>query len=384
LDYIAMFKDYDELIRYLLKEKWIAPANVVGGQVIVTNVSRRHCNLRVECSTARSLFLKQGIDAVTNRSPELGSVAYEAEVYRLLGALFGHKSFTKCLPALHAFARKHNLLILEGVRSTSNWADYFHSGGRFRTQMGSHLGRGLAALHRVSAAARTEITKHLGTAATPPWILSVPEPHHWIYLNSSTATRALLELIQQAQDLGAALAGFKKEWRYTCLIHGDLKWENLLVSTRAANSSGRQLIITDWELARLGDPRWDLGAALSEYIHCWLSSIPVAALEEPDAYLHLARFPLERMQPSIRALWRTYTRAMGFSDDELGPWLMRSVQYAGVRLVQRAFEQAQVESRLSASAVLLVQLCSNIVARPLEAAAQLLGIPLSKLPNYGN
>jgi len=61
----------------------------------------------------------------------------------------------------------------------------------------------------------------------------------------------------------------------------------------------------------------------------------------------------------------------------LDTFLIRSVRYAGARLVQTAYEQGQTSSLLTSNIVVLLQLALNILQRPADAAFALLGIPLS-------
>ncbi len=48
----------------------------------------------------------------------------------------------------------------------------------------------------------------------------------------------------------------------SCLVHHDLKWDNVALSAAAPSVP----IILDWELAGAGDPAWDLGCLLSEHL----------------------------------------------------------------------------------------------------------------------
>jgi hypothetical protein len=52
------------------------------------------------------------------------------------------------------------------------------------------------------------------------------------------------------------------------------------------------------------------------------------------------------------------------------------MRYAGARLVQTAYEQMRWEIELTADMIYLLQLSLNVLHRPLEAAVQLLGIPV--------
>jgi aminoglycoside phosphotransferase (APT) family kinase protein len=55
----------------------------------------------------------------------------------------------------------------------------------------------------------------------------------------------------------AGLRRARGSWRARCLIHGDLKHDNVLIRR---GTGGLEVAIVDWEMARIGDPAWDLAA----------------------------------------------------------------------------------------------------------------------------
>jgi len=135
------------------------------------------------------------------------------------------------------------------------------------------------------------------------------------------------------------------------------------------------LKIVDWELADLGDPCWDIGSVFSNYLSHWLLSIPITGEVPPERFMELARYPLERMQPALRACWQAYMRRSKLDPAHTDRWLVRATIYAAARLIQTAFEHLQMAAHLIGNIVCLVQLSLNILRQP-QAAAELLGLPL--------
>jgi hypothetical protein len=116
----------------------------------------------------------------------------------------------------------------------------------------------------------------------------------------------------------------------------------------------------------------------SNYLSFWLFSIPIMGEEPPDRFLELAPYPLERMQPAMRAYWQAYVRDMGLDAVTAKAWLLRAVKYGAARLVQTGFEHMHLSTQLTGNLVCLLQLSLNIMQRPHEAIAHLLGIPLGQ------
>jgi thiamine kinase-like enzyme len=133
--------------------------------------------------------------------------------------------------------------------------------------------------------------------------------------------------------------------------------------------------LVDWELAGLGDPSWDVGTVFSEYLNLWLVGTPMTIAVSPEESPILSRYSLARMQPAIRAFWQSYVRQVELEVAKTNERLLRAVRFAGVKLVQNAYEQMQFAPRLTARAVHLLQLSFNVLKRPEEAAVQLLGVP---------
>jgi thiamine kinase-like enzyme len=168
-------------------------------------------------------------------------------------------------------------------------------------------------------------------------------------------------------------------WRAETLIHSDIKWDNCIVLAPSRSSRRTTLKIIDWEFAAVGDPLWDVGAVFSNYLSFWLFSIPLTGGDVPGRFLDLARFPLEKMQPALRAFWSAYLRQLEPDTEEADEWLLRAARYAAARLVQTAFGQLQTSVHLAGNLACLLQLSMNIMQRPQEAVVQLLGIPLRQL-----
>jgi hypothetical protein len=118
-----------------------------------------------------------------------------------------------------------------------------------------------------------------------------------------------------------------------------------------------------------------VAGVFSNYMSVWLSSIPISGVEPPDRFLDLAAYPLDRMQPAILAFWRAYVSSIGLRGGESQDFLLRAVRYSGARMAQTAFEQMQPFTQLTGNVICLLQLGLNIMERPHEAAAHLLGIP---------
>jgi aminoglycoside phosphotransferase (APT) family kinase protein len=201
-------------------------------------------------------------------------------------------------------------------------------------------------------------------------------PDLGVFGDLSDATLRLLRAVQGSSALCDALDRLRDGWTREALVHGDIKWENWLVAGGATGGRQPRLKLVDWEFADLGDPCWDVGSVFADYLTLWLFSIPITGEQPPDRFLELARYPLERIQPALRAFWRVYVGRMGLDAAAADRALRRATAYGAARLVQSAFERTQVSFRLTGDLLYVVQLALNMLQRPQEAIVHLLGIAL--------
>lgn len=342
-----------EVVGYLLRRGLLSAEAVVDGGLTVREVSSRNRNYAIEAEGDRSCLLKQG------RSAEgAATVAREAEVLQELVAR-GEETRAH-MPELIGYDREEGVLALELLRGAEDLGSRHLRLGEFPPALGQRLGSALGTLHREMRETYPE--------APAPWVLSLHRPDTSVFREASAANLELIGIVQGADGLGARLDELRDGWRVETLIHQDAKWENCLATAED------RLHLVDWEAAVAGDPHWDLGTALSQYLSHWLFSIPAIGGEPPERFPALAGFPLDAMKPALRACCEGYARA---ADGERslgdGP-LRRAVAYAGARLIQNAYEASQFDRRLNSAAILHLQLASNLIQRPTVAADRLLGL----------
>ena len=136
--------------------------------------------------------------------------------------------------------------------------------------------------------------------------------------------------MQSFPAFGALVDALTEEWRPSCLVHFDVKGDNILLSAKRRARSGW---LIDWELAALGDPAWDVGSMFADYLGVWLWSIPITGEHPPAHYLSLARFPLTGIQPALRAFWQSYRQVRGLTGMAATAFLLAATRYCAIRLI---------------------------------------------------
>jgi aminoglycoside phosphotransferase (APT) family kinase protein len=185
----------------------------------------------------------------------------------------------------------------------------------------------------------------------PPWYLSIPEEDPETQNESSEGQRELARLVRKHAAFGRALDALRAEWRAECLVHGDWKPMNCLIS-----AARDRLSMVDWEFASWGDPRSDAGTMLQSYWNFWVRS--------PK------QFPIAEIQPAMRAFLETYSDEAGVALSDL---LRPAIRFAAARMLQSAHEELANAEGMNREAARLAQASLNILTRPEQAATQLLG-----------
>jgi hypothetical protein len=227
------------------------------------------------------------------------------------------------------------------------------------------LGAALALLHD-----QTKLGDVTGAQRPVPLIVRVGAltPHELTTI--SAAGVELIRTIQGYPDYEAVLGGAFDGPPAHCLTHNDLKAGNCLVGP------GRVPILLDWEFVALGDPAWDVGCLLADFLSDWLLSMPLGSRVGSRGLPGAATRPLESLHPSIDAFWTGYCAAATGRVEDPTSLLVRATRCAGIRLSQSAFEMCQNSSSLTAVELFFLQASWNVMERPLEAIIHLLGLRL--------
>jgi aminoglycoside phosphotransferase (APT) family kinase protein len=346
--------DQSEVVHYLLALGLVKPRDVIEEAVVVVDASRRN---RVFVATVRGIayVVKQA------RPADAATVSHEAA---LLRALARRPDFTGLVPAVVHEDADEGRVVLRTSAGARDWA--VHHGTRRAPRLPARaLGRVLAGLHRLRAADFDA----LPAGIDPMWGLALPEPSLAFVLELSAGGRDVVGRIQADRVLCERLERLRDARVDGALVHGDVRWDNCLAATAPGARRATRVLLIDWELAGRGDPAFDVGAVLAEYLRLWVGSIPIVTPSEPGRFAHRARHPLDDMQPAMAAFWVAYKDARG------GRVALRAVvEMTAVRLLQSAVELADGLTSASAHVMTLVQLAANLLRDPDDAARGLLGL----------
>ena len=185
-----------------------------------------------------------------------------------------------------------------------------------------------------------------------PWVLNIPdfpvEQYDTLLTNTSQPNPALLSISSHLY-LKQYLGELRKIWVYDTLIHGDIKWTNILIQSK---ENKEKPYIIDWELADIGDPLWDIAGVIAGFIS------EVILFSQPQAYSQLTHIKLEDMAsavPYVDEFWRTYAQKMKFSKATALANLEKTLRLSGARLAQTSIENSVSHTQIHPDSLKLLQ-----------------------------
>lgn len=326
-----MFLTAANLAHYLLFRGLLTPDSVVGGDFVLIEAGRRHRNFLLRRAGAPGLFIKQ---SPTVHGDTAVTIAREATFYQMLRDRPAFSRYAHVAPRLVDYDPSAMTLTVELLPDCENLAEYHGRAGGHPAGAARLLGEEMGAYH---ASAGPILGEPLNRAVFPhhlPWVFQVDETTLRVHYGSPGAQLAGLlgghpGLLARTRELGAG-------WQYDCIVHGDMKWDNLLL--RQADSGGARFHVIDWEMADAGDAAWDVGSVLASYLSYWVWLADAARQPAPDLY-DPARAPqFQAIREALGAYWSCYSRARGFEAASAGQSLVRSAGFCAARLVTVAFE----------------------------------------------
>ncbi len=352
----------NDLVHYLLERGLLDYRAVVDGDVMVVEGARRHHNYSVIRRDGAGLFIKQ---MQPDQAYSAQTLQKEAACYVMMESDPALAEIHALMPRFRSYDPDRHILVVELIGGGENLTELHRRANAFPAEVAQRVGELLARYHEVSS---RELLPRANSAifqGQPPWILSFHLMPRGSMQNLSAANGQFMAILQSYPDFGQALDRVRTGWRRNALIHGDMKFDNVVV-----RGDDQSMHVVDWELADVGDSAWDVASILQAYLTWWIATLQqVPADGAGDG----AQYPLESIQPAIRAFWEAYASSRRLGARDADAELERAVSYAGARMLQTVYESMAWAQSLTQHAVWQVQACMNILKEPRAAATDLLG-----------
>jgi aminoglycoside phosphotransferase (APT) family kinase protein len=242
-------------------------------------------------------------------------------------------------PAVLSCDPHEGVLLVESLDDWSSLHRVFGDDERRDVLLAGALGTCLARLHRLTPGDLAPALEHVPRLEL--------EPREAAELPG--AMLELVALLQRMRGLESALEELRAASR-GALVHGDVKLDNVLAEERDAGA----VRLVDFEHAGAGDPAWDVGAAVGDYVSRWLLSLRASAAGGLSAWLDGATIPREHCAAAARSLLTGYQLERPLPDRDT------VAACAGVFLIHRAQAWVERYGRLTAKPTLLARCGARI------------------------
>ena len=311
-------------------------------------------------------FIKQ----VRQSTPDLiTSFQREAACYRLARDSERLSALRRLIPDFHLFDARHHVMVLGLIDEAESLWQYHQREQSFSTEVAQLQGEKLGAYHSQVRIAHLEPSELEVFPRSLPWILSIHEKDPSYLPRLSRGNAQVVEVLRQYPEFPRAMGEIKRTWSRNALIHGDIKWENLMLCQDPDGK--RDLKVIDWEMADLGDDCWDVGAIFQSYLTFWIFSLPLEGKALAEAAAE-SPYDEEEMKRAMQAFWLRYAACRGFGPGKARRLLKRAMGCAAARMIQTAFESVQQSPHITPHALGQLQMAMNISRDPATAVRDLL------------
>ncbi len=354
-----MFLGSDNVAYYLAERQLLTLESVVAGDFMVVDQSSRNYNFKVIRERSPGFFIKQ----VRQRTPDLtASFEREAACYRLAGDGGAFAALKPLMPDFHHFDPRHYVMVLGLLDAESLW-QYHRRLKHFPAELAELQGEKLGDYHTGVRIADGDAPELAPFPRVLPWILSIHESSPSYIQQLSRGNAEIISILRQYPEFPRALKEVKRSWRRNVLIHGDVKWENLMV----IDGDEEDLKVVDWEMADVGDECWDVGAIFQSYLTFWIFSLPLDASMDLAAASAEAPYDEDEMKRAMSAFWHRYAARRQLRAKSYRRLRERSMRCAAARMIQTAFESVQQSPQVTPHALCKLQMSMNILKDPATA-----------------
>lgn len=350
-------------------------------QIATQTISARNFNLVLRCPGSPSLLIKQETIDQQGR----GRIFQEAQLQHLITSQPALQSLVAIVPNVLHTDRENGIVINRFLEDYWDLSDYYDDQQDFSPEIAQFLGQRLGEIHG-STFQRPDLEQQiLETLGTSPLLakqfLSHTERlHSAIFGTVPLDCLRFYKLYQQFPSLATAVKELAATNQARCLVHNDLKLNNVLIHQQWAQNPAIALRPIDWETCGWGDPASDLGSLLASYLSLWLDSLVVGAGLSMTESLQLATVPLELLQPSLLALVESYFQVFPWILTVQPRYLERVLQQAGLALIGRIEAKIEYGRIFGNQSILTLQVAKQLLCTPLAFVQTMFGRAADRLP----
>lgn len=344
---IHMVLTLDNLHNYLLEKGTLDIASIVDGSYSASQSRTRNTTFNVTRRNGKHLFVKQ---LVAFDSQNTYILQKDATCLWLIKNEKAFAALSRFVPDYFGYDAEHQVLITEFLADARNLEMFLRLEGEDIMQFTGQLASIMASYHFPLSDKLRNLPSMRFFQKQIPWAMNLGVPASGVPPMNSPVVKAVLE----SPDFCNMLKDAREKYAFTTLIHGDIKWMNVLVHGKKGQE---KLSLIDWEIADIGDPMWDIAGVI-------MSLITLAVADSPYQPKDMSQFPanepikaLENVWPVFKKFWQQYADKTKAHLGDPNIAIEKALHFAGARLLQTAVEFNMQQSQLTPNATRLMQAC---------------------------
>lgn len=366
-----------------LQGKKICPSTATSPREI-TPKDCKNFNLLVSCSAEQHFLVKQ------ERYNSQGKTKGEFQQEWLIQKLVRDFSELNCLQNVISEAidydRDNSIIVFNYLINYGDLSDFYYQNKDFSTIIASSIGKTLATIHRLTFN-QNQYQDFLVKESNYNLLKSPNLSNNLNRIKPELLGKVgedafkFYRLYQRDSAIGEAIGQLDGHWRSSCLIHGDLRLVNILVSlswqenidSLDEEKHNEIIRIIDWERFSWGDPAFDLGTIIASYLKLWLGSLIIGTDIDIRTALSLATTPLEFIQPSLLALINSYSVSFPKITSFDPNFVTKAIQFAGFHLIELILASIEYREPFDNTGICMLQVAKMLLCSPHESMITVFG-----------
>ncbi|MDZ8050886.1 MAG: phosphotransferase [Aulosira sp. ZfuVER01] len=348
----------------------------------IESKSCKNFNLLVVFSNNHHLLIKQ--ERHNKEGKTHGEFLQEWRIHEWLQNFQELSEFRAIISEALHFDPIRSIIIFNYLNEYCDLEDFYDNEHIFPQEIAASLGTSVATIHRKTwkcqkykeflAKDSQDISKH------PNFLRGLERIKPEIFAHISLENLKFFKLYQRHDRLRQAIAQLQTAYQSCCLIHNDLKLNNILLHNQWKQSPNQAIVrLIDWEKFAWGDPALDLGTIIASYLNIWLGSLVISTDIDLQTALRLAGTPLDQIQPSIFSLIKAYLTHFPEILKLRPNFLQLVMQFTGLALVEKIQIKIDYHEAFGNIGICMLQVANTLLCHPDKSIPIILGHSASEL-----
>jgi Phosphotransferase enzyme family len=334
-------------------------------------------SLTIELSNKEFAYLKQSIDG--NESD--GILTREMNFNQFLRRSNQLDTLMNLFPQSTYADRVNSIILYQYSRNSTDLDSCFRTSKQISLKTAEALGRSLATLHFYTAN-NHKISDYFSRQTRYDF------PYFKNLLNNPTSESILTEAqltgnnfiyyYQNSGELNQKVLDLISNSCRFCMTHNDLRLSNII----SAHFSSQELDIredsiiqfNDWGHANWGDPAYDLGSIIANYLLLWLHSMVFHSSLTLEMSLNTATMPLSNVQKLVAATTKSYLNIFPSISIHFPDFLEKIVQYSGLFLIYQLIYKIQSFDRFNDNDYFVLKMAAKLICDPKKSIPTVFGL----------